>query len=43
MSVAPTTRAPTTRAPPEAAPEDISLDGLIRDERGVRLAPETED
>jgi cyanophycin synthetase len=30
-------------APAVAAPVDIDLDGLIRDERGVRLAPETED
>jgi hypothetical protein len=30
-------------APAVAAPVEIDLDGLIRDERGVRLAPETED
>jgi cyanophycin synthetase len=28
---------------PEASAADFSLDGLIRDERGVRLAPEIED
>jgi hypothetical protein len=28
---------------PEAAAADFSLEGLIRDERGVRLAPEIED
>jgi len=27
----------------EALPMDIGLEGQIRDERGVRLAPETED
>jgi cyanophycin synthetase len=39
--------APAARAPapagPEAAAADFSLEGLIRDERGVRLAPEIED
>ncbi|MBS0376088.1 MAG: cyanophycin synthetase [Proteobacteria bacterium] len=29
--------------PPEAGPAALNLEGLIRDERGVRLAPEAED
>ena len=42
-TVAPRAAAPPESAPRPAAPEDINLDGLIRDERGVRMAPESED
>jgi cyanophycin synthetase len=38
---APAARAPVAHSPEVAA--DFSLEGLIRDERGVRLAPEIED
>jgi cyanophycin synthetase len=41
-AVIPAARAPVPHSP-EAAAADFSLEGLIRDERGVRLAPEIED
>jgi cyanophycin synthetase len=49
MQTPPTRQAVPTAAVPAAAPEEsaaptnLNLEGLIRDERGVRLAPESED
>ena len=34
---------PNTPAAPQSAPLELNLEGLIQDERGVRLAPEGED
>jgi len=41
--VAPAAPKPATSAEPAPSAPEVNLEGLIRDERGVRLAPESED